>query len=125
MGGEFKDFGVAGALANSRSIQGVVRVLNLFGSKYPGTCSVVFTRKSEEGVEIDFGASDAGSASHGINDFMKWLDLTDRLMLLEAMIANLRDRRADGVLIEDLIKEAHTIIETLYPGLEVAGVDPS
>lgn len=110
---------VAAAFSQSRSMQGLVRVLNLFGAKYPGMCCFNFVRESAEGVEIDFGAHDKAASEHGLRDMTRMLALTDELMLLEAMISNLRDRQADAALISDLIDDAHKIIKQLYPDVEI------
>lgn len=111
---------VANALAQSRSVQGLVRVLNLFGTKYSGTCCFKFDRHNAEGVEINFGTSDKGAARDGLPDMIRMLALTDELMMLEAMISNLRDRGAESRLIDELVSEAHGLIAQLYPDLKIA-----
>jgi hypothetical protein len=111
---QWSELGFAGALAQSRSIQSLARVLKLYAQKYPGECQLIFKNGPDGGIEIDFGSSDAGAAT-GLEDFMRYLQQTDDLMLLESIIENLRDRRADEALIDSLIDEAKDLVGVLYP----------
>lgn len=108
--------GVAQALANSRSMQGVVRVLNLYGGHFGGNCELRFVRHGDSGVEVNLGSSNTQIDEH---KFSEWLVKTDELMLLEAMISSLRDRHADSKLISDLIDEANALVLSLYPNVKV------
>lgn len=119
MESELEKLGFAGALAQSRSVQGVIRVLDLFANKHPGLCLFEFKRAEAQGVEVNFGTSSAsgggGGGGAGLADLLRMVELTDQLMLLEAMISSLRDRRVDPVLIEALVLEAEGVARALYP----------
>lgn len=108
--------GVAQALANSRSMQGVVRVLNLYGGRLGGNCELRFVRHGDSGVEINLGSSNTHIDEP---KFSEWLAKTDELMLLEAMISSLKDRNADSKLISDLVDEANALVLSLYPNIKV------
>lgn len=123
MKNEFKDLGFAGAVSQSRSVQALVRVMNLFGAKYPGGCSISLSKGRDDGVEIHFGASDKQASEHGLDDFLGWLALTDQLILLEAIISSLRDRGAPAELINAMVEEAHLLVKKLYPDAKVVTGD--
>ena len=119
MSDDFGGLGFAGALAQSRSVQGLVRAMNLFAQKHPGACCFKFDRLGPEGVEINFGTSNTAAAGAGLADAIRFLSLTEELMLTQAMIANLQDRRADPDLIGVLVDEARDLVKTLYPGMDI------
>jgi hypothetical protein len=120
MSDDFGGLGFAGALAQSRSVQALVRTMNLFAETHEGACSFKFERHGPEGVEINFGTSNKGASERGLNDVIAVLSMTEELMLLQAMIANLQDRKADHVLINALVDEAHVLIKKLYPSMSIA-----
>lgn len=109
------NLGFGPALAQSRTVQGVLRALNLFGEKYPGVCTLVFKRVDENGVEVDFGTAHKRASKDGLDDFLSMVTQTDELMLLEAMVSNLRDRGADPALVAAFVDEAAALVEKLYP----------
>lgn len=119
MSDDFGGLGFAGALAQSRSVQGLVRAMNLFAERHPGDCSFKFDRRGAEGVEINFGTSNKAAAEDGLGDAIRLLSLTEDLMLIQSMIANLRDRRADPALINALVDEARDLVKALYPGMDI------
>lgn len=121
MSSEFGELGFAGALAQSRAMQSIVRVMQLYSQMHPGDCSFVFKKGADDdGVAIDFGTANETGSSSGLADLLSLVEMTDQLLLLEAMISNLRDRRADRELIDDLIGEATVLIRKMYPGVEIA-----
>lgn len=121
MSSEFGELGFAGALAQSRAMQSIVRVMQLYSAKHPGPCSFIFKKgDGDDGVGIDFGTGNETGASTGLADLLSLIEMTDQLMFLEAMISNLRDRHADREIIDDLIGEAKVLIEKMYPGMAIA-----
>lgn len=116
MANDLENLGFAGALAQSRSVQSIIRVLDLFATKHPGVCTFEFKREQAQGVEVNFGtSSSSGGTETGLSDLLRLISGTEQLMLLEAMIASLRDRRADSVLVEKLVVEAEALAKALYP----------
>ena len=116
MANDLENLGFAGALAQSRSVQSIIRVLDLFATKHPGICTFEFKREQAQGVEVNFGtSSSSGGTEVGLSDLLRLISGTEQLMLLEAMIASLRDKRADAVLIETLVVEAEALAKALYP----------
>ena len=109
-----KELGFGGAVAQSRSIQGLVRVMGLFEKKYPGGCSVALKQLTSEGVEMDFSASPFAE-KEGLNDFLDWLNLTDRFMQLESVLAWANEKGIDVELTKELMDEAKSILQVLYP----------
>lgn len=99
-------------LAQSKSMQGLVRALGLFAKRHPDGGSVK-VQWMDGGASVDFGAG-ASAAERGPMDFIEALEKTEELMFLEQVIDRLKGWGGQAELIDSLVEQAEKLAREIY-----------